>query len=157
VAAGGGVNMGALTSSEASSVEARYSPVTSMRTRDALRRGELTPRREAGACHAETYRDAADSSIGSESTNSLIESLEGGRNDACRRLGGVSTIDLQPQFSGPSSGTAHGSSAFDVDGPHARLMRPARYKKSRSETGDRRCSVSCSASIAICHRSRMRW
>ena len=74
MAAGGGVNMGALTSSEASSVEARYSPVTSMRTRDALRRGELTPRREAGACHAETYRDAADSSI---STNSLIESLEG--------------------------------------------------------------------------------
>ena len=74
MAAGGGVNMGALTSSEASSVEARYSPVTSMRTRDALRRGELTPRREAGACHAETYRDAADSI----STNSLIESLEGG-------------------------------------------------------------------------------
>ena len=58
VAAGGGVSMGAPTSSEASSVEARYSPVTSMRTRDALRRGELTPRREAGACHAET-RDAA--------------------------------------------------------------------------------------------------
>ena len=70
MAAGGGVNMGALTSSEASSVEARYSPVTSMRTRDALRRGELTPRREAGACHAETYRDAADSSI-LQSTNSL--------------------------------------------------------------------------------------
>ena len=155
MAAGGGVNMGALTSSEASSVEARYSPVTSMRTRDALRRGELTPRREAGACHAETYRDAADSSISEhEFTNSQFG---GGENDACLRLGGVSTIDLQPQFSGPSSGTAHGSSAFDVDGPHARLMRPARYKKSRSETGDRRCSVSCSASIAICHRSRMRW
>jgi hypothetical protein len=82
VAAGGGVNMGALTSSEASSVEARYSPVTSMRTRDALRRGELTPRREAGACHAETYRDAADSSI-LQSTNSLIVTVWRGGNDTC--------------------------------------------------------------------------
>ena len=79
MAAGGGVNMGALTSSEASSVEARYSPVTSMRTRDALRRGELTPRREAGACHAETYRDAADSSIGSEHEFTNCDSLEGGK------------------------------------------------------------------------------
>ena len=55
--------LGAPTSSEVSSVEARYSLVTSMRTRDALRSGELTPRKETGPCHAETTRDADIASI----------------------------------------------------------------------------------------------
>ena len=77
VAAGGAevaAGSGAPTSSEASPVEARYSLVTSMRTRDALRSDELTPRKETGPCQADTTRDPEIASILAEQNQRLSAS-----------------------------------------------------------------------------------